>query len=260
MSFGHFLQQTAQIAKYAFDHVLIDNRNGPAADSFDFMRLNAVNRRVFMNVRSEFMSSPSAEARRLLHRSNLAEIVSTAPMILDAMKRLVKALGLRNSIDDDQLITQQYMDRNYDTIMYSSGQVVRYAPFQPGEAIQAGQQLQGRLQAGGRRLSLCQESPVGMALYVGPAKGHHQVQVEKLAIFGSMTSGSRTEALAASGLWEADLLHHDSVVALKGDINIHVRLHGANLVGSQEALTPTALPALLQDVHSAPVHSSGGGV
>lgn len=52
--------------------------------------------------------------------------------------------------------------------------------------------------------------------------------------------------------WEADLLHHDSVVALKGDINIHVRLHGANLVGSQEALTPTALPALLQDVHSAP--------
>ncbi|KAL0022072.1 hypothetical protein WJX79_001564 [Trebouxia sp. C0005] len=117
MSFGHFLQQTAQIAKYAFDHVLIDNRNGPAADSFDFMRLNAVNRRVFMNVRSEFMSSPSAEARRLLHRSNLAEIVSTAPMILDAMKRLVKALGLRNWIDDDQLITQQYMDRNYDTIM-----------------------------------------------------------------------------------------------------------------------------------------------
>lgn len=117
MSFGHFLQQTAQIAKFAFDHVLIDNRNGPAADSFDFMRLNAVNRRVFMNVRSEFMSSPSAEARRLLHRSNLAEIVSTAPMILDAMKRLVKALGLRNWIDDDQLITQQYMDRNYDTIM-----------------------------------------------------------------------------------------------------------------------------------------------
>jgi len=51
---------------------------------------------------------------------------------------------------------------------------------------------------------------------------------------------------------EADLLHHDSVVALKGDINIHVRLHGANLVGSQEALAPTALPALLQDVHSAP--------
>lgn len=110
-------QLKAQLAKYAFDHVLIENRDGPAADSFDFMRLNAVNRRIFMNVRSEFMSSPSAEARRLLHRSNLAEIVSTAPMVLDAMKRLVKALGLRNSIDDDQLITQQYMDRHYDTIM-----------------------------------------------------------------------------------------------------------------------------------------------
>ncbi len=54
---------------------------------------------------------------------------------------------------------------------------------------------------------------------------------------------------------EADLLHHDSVVALKGDINIHVGLHGADLVGCQEALAPTTLAALLQDVHPAP----GGG-
>ena len=51
---------------------------------------------------------------------------------------------------------------------------------------------------------------------------------------------------------ETNLLHHDSIVALKGDINIHVGLHGADLVGSQEALTPAALPALLQDVHPAP--------
>ena len=54
---------------------------------------------------------------------------------------------------------------------------------------------------------------------------------------------------------ETNLLHHDSVVTLKGDINIHVGLHRADLVGSQETLPSTALPALLQDVHPAP----GGG-
>ena len=53
----------------------------------------------------------------------------------------------------------------------------------------------------------------------------------------------------------AHLLHHDRVVPLKGDVHIHVRLHGADLVGCQEALPSTALPAVLQDVYPAP----GGG-
>lgn len=48
------------------------------------------------------------------------------------------------------------------------------------------------------------------------------------------------------------LLHHDSVVALKGDINIHVILHGPNLVDRQEALPPAALAAGLQDLHPVP--------
>ena len=51
------------------------------------------------------------------------------------------------------------------------------------------------------------------------------------------------------------LLHHDGVVSLKCDIHVHVSLHGANFVGSQEALAPTALPAVLQDLHSAPCGS-----
>ena len=48
------------------------------------------------------------------------------------------------------------------------------------------------------------------------------------------------------------LLHHDSVVALKGHVDVHVCLHGPYLIGSQEALAPAALPAPLQNLHTAP--------
>ena len=50
----------------------------------------------------------------------------------------------------------------------------------------------------------------------------------------------------------ARLLHHDGVVALKGDVNVHVILHGPNLVGGQEALPPAALTAGLQNLNPVP--------
>lgn len=52
------------------------------------------------------------------------------------------------------------------------------------------------------------------------------------------------------------LLHEHSVVTLKGDIHVHVCLHGPNLVGSQEPLSATALPAALQDLCFVPGGSS----
>lgn len=48
------------------------------------------------------------------------------------------------------------------------------------------------------------------------------------------------------------LLHHDCVVALKGDIDVHVVFEGADAVGGQEALAPAALSAGLQRLHTRP--------
>lgn len=42
------------------------------------------------------------------------------------------------------------------------------------------------------------------------------------------------------------LLHQHRVVPLKGDVHVHVGLHGADLVGSEEAHAAAALAALLQ--------------
>ena len=41
------------------------------------------------------------------------------------------------------------------------------------------------------------------------------------------------QALAACALEHAHLLHHDSVVALKGGINVHVCVHECNFVDYQ---------------------------
>ena len=73
-----------------------------------------------------------------------------------------------------------------------------------------------------------------------------------VSVYSLPSSYVTTKAFLRGLTVTADLLHHDSVVALKGDIHIHVGLHGPDLVGSQEALPPTALPAILQNVHPAP--------
>ena len=68
-----------------------------------------------------------------------------------------------------------------------------------------------------------------------------------------MQDNSQLGIIAESGaVSEARLLHHDGVVALKGDIDVHVILHGPNLVGGQEALAPAALAAGLQDLNAVP--------
>ena len=71
-------------------------------------------------------------------------------------------------------------------------------------------------------------------------------QGEAPSVTWSSTAMLQGAVLAGCPAQQAHLLHHDRVVALKGDVHVHVVLHGPNLVGCREALAAAALSACLQ--------------
>lgn len=109
-------QQKAQLVKYAFDNILVENQQGPLAEVFDFVTLNKTNEQWFKNVRSEFLSTPRDEVVRFLRRAQIGELTSTSPAVLEAMKKLICELGFSSSIDEDHMVTSNYMEENLDKL------------------------------------------------------------------------------------------------------------------------------------------------